>query len=86
MKLIEKPYVSLADVAEVFDKDVKTMRKQLEEKKVKKYDLGYRSSDIIKKFKLEDWIVLIKKDRTESVVKDNNNIIHQKEGDNNGQL
>jgi len=58
MNLLNKAYVNLSEISRDIGLDRKTLRKQIQEMNIKKYDIGYRSSEIIKKFNLKDWIEL----------------------------
>ena len=58
MNLLNKAYVNLSEISRDIGLDRKTLRKQLQEMNIRRYDIGYRSSEIIKKFNLKDWIEL----------------------------
>lgn len=58
MNLLNKAYVNLSEISRDIGMDRKTLRKQLQEMNIRRYDIGYRSSEIIKKFNLKDWIEL----------------------------
>lgn len=72
MNLLNKAYVNLSEISRDIGLDRKTLRKQIQEMNIKKYDIGYRSSEIIKKFNLKDWIELkmkIEKEKAPSPTK-----------------
>ncbi|MGJ0961054.1 hypothetical protein ACR75P_05085 [Faecalicoccus pleomorphus] len=58
MRLLDKAYVNAADIAYDLGLNRKTVLKKIEAEQIAKYDIGYRSSEIIKKFGLKDWIEL----------------------------
>lgn len=56
MNLIDKAYVNLSEISKDIGMDRKKLKMVLEEKNIKKYDIGYRSSEVISKLKLKEWI------------------------------
>lgn len=56
MYLLDKAYVNVSEIAHDIGLHRNTVRKKIIEDGITKYDIGYRSSEIIKKFGLKDWI------------------------------
>ena len=56
MNLIDKAYVNLSEISKDIGMDRKKLRAVLEEKNIKKYDIGYRSSEVISNLNLTEWI------------------------------